>query len=320
MACRPSNKCCICEQWPRLQCSATSEEGNNSGCTAGLKYAQHYCDMVVLSYRTHSAAGQRWFWWLRRFRYKMCIASITLGRASWRPGTVLAGWAAITIWAAVMLPRNSWHQDFRRSFPSCYHQICWYYTLRRFAPNWARAHVASYVSQKYNNKVEGMTVVYMTTTFVYDNNIWCIWVRIISCMLQYGQFQYSPQADNERDHVTDLTSAELHEKSEIYIQNVATRELPSFWSFIFLRKIGLHWHRCKVAAFCDRAEVYLWRHWSVVTWPDMTIKQNFTMSGLNRTGQSCQSSAHYRKRLWGNREKTVWGGVPPPRPARVTIM
>ena len=29
-------------------------------------------------------------------------------------------------------------------------------------------------------------------------------------------------------------------------------------SYIFLRKIVYHWQHCKIATFCDRADVYLW--------------------------------------------------------------
>ena len=40
--------------------------------------------------------------------------------------------------------------------------------------------------------------------------------------------------------------------------------------FIFLRKISCHWQRCKVAAFCNRAEIYSWHR--SVTWPVLKIQ------------------------------------------------
>ena len=58
-------------------------------------------------------------------------------------------------------------------------------------------------------------------------------------MLQNEQFHYSPYAFNGWGHVTDLTSVELHEKSEIckLFLPVALLLYESF-ILIFLRKIA----------------------------------------------------------------------------------
>ena len=56
--------------------------------------------------------------------------------------------------------------------------------------------------------------------------------------------------------MTDLTSDGLHEKFEICKMRLPEGLLLSE-GFIVLRKIACHWQRCEIAAFCDRAEVYL---------------------------------------------------------------
>ena len=111
--------------------------------------------------------------------------------------------------------------------------------------------------------------------------------------------------------MTDLTSDDLHEKSETWKMWVPAGGLLLSESGIILRKIACHWQLCEVAAFCDYVDVYLWRHWSV-TWPELKMKKSIR-SGLNGD-QSCQISALYLIWLRINREKTVWGCTPPPRP------
>ena len=85
-----------------------------------------------------------------------------------------------------------------------------------------------------------MTVVMKT---IFDTSEF---VLPMSFVLQKEQYQYpTPQADNGRGQVTDLTSADLHEKSEIYVQNVEQVSWGVLFpeSFIFLRKIACHWER-----------------------------------------------------------------------------
>ena len=108
-------------------------------------------------------------------------------------------------------------------------------------------------------KIKKCKICFGGISTLHDNNIWCALVRVIPFMLQNEQFQYPPQAYNGRGHVTDLTSDDPQEKSEIYKMWVSGGLLFSE-GFIFLRKIACHRKRCEVVAFCDRAEVYLWRH------------------------------------------------------------
>ena len=125
-----------------------------------------------------------------------------------------------------------------------------------------------------------------------------------------------------RGHVTDLTSQGLDCMKNL---KFSKWEYPGAWnmllspSFIIMGKIACHWQRCKVASFCDSAEVYLWRHRSV-TWYDLKMKK-LIMSGMyGASGMPCFSSPLHT-RLPSNCKKSVWGlghhQPPRPRPARV---
>ena len=110
--------------------------------------------------------------------------------------------------------------------------------------------------------------------------IFGVWVHIISFMLQKEQFQFHHRLImGEVTWLTvDLTSVDMHEKSEVN-KMWAPEGLLLSESFTFLRKIANHWQRCEVAPFCDREEAYLWRHRSV-NWPALEMK-NLIMSDLN---------------------------------------
>ena len=112
-------------------------------------------------------------------------------------------------------------------------------------------------------------------------------------------------------HVTDLTSDHLHEKARCTYNmwDVSTRGFLPFESFVVLRKITCHWQRCDVAAFCDRAEAYLWRHRSV-TWPNLQMKK-FIMSGFNREPVMLNFS-YLSQMVTEQSQGTVWGAHPPP--------
>ena len=110
-----------------------------------------------------------------------------------------------------------------------------------------------------------------------------------------------------------MTSNNLHEKSEIYhIRNVSKGGLLLSESFIYSRKIACHLQRCKVAAFWDRAEVYLWRHRSVaLTWPDLRMKK-FILFNVRLDWEvkhaPFQLSIAKSHRTMNNHEKTFEGG------------
>ena len=55
-------------------------------------------------------------------------------------------------------------------------------------------------------------------------------------------------------------------------------------SFFFLRKIVCHWQRCEVEAFCNRAEVYLWRHrQEKIVWRGLASRRHFFSYGFLTT-------------------------------------
>ena len=133
----------------------------------------------------------------------------------------------------------------------------------------------------------------------YDNNIWCVLVRIISFIMQNEQFPYSPIC-----YVTDLISDDLHEKSEIQKEMWVPGNSLLSESVIFLRKITWHRQRCIVTYFVT---VRRFTYAVIDQFPDLTWKWKCIMSGLNR-GQSWQVPALYRKRPRSNRTN-VWGVV-----------
>ena len=85
-------------------------------------------------------------------------------------------------------------------------------------------------------------------------------------------------------------------------------------SFIFLKKVACHWQRSKVAAFCDRAEVYLWRH-RTVTSPDLNLKKYWYPAWLEVSHTKFQhSTANGSGAIARNRSG---GWHPLPRPVKV---
>ena len=107
---------------------------------------------------------------------------------------------------------------------------------------------------------------------VYDNNIRCVWVRLISLCCKMNNFSVPSQAYNgwARSRVwPDIRWATC----KIRAKNVVPRGLLLSESFIFPRRIVYLWQCCEVATFCDRAEVYLWCHKSVI-WPDLKIEKD----------------------------------------------
>ena len=80
-------------------------------------------------------------------------------------------------------------------------------------------------------------------------------------------------------YMTDLTSDNLHEKSEICKMWVPEGLLP-FEGFIILVKITCHWQRCQIVSFCD---VGMCTYDVIGQWLDLTCKcKKFIMPGLNR--------------------------------------
>ena len=128
----------------------------------------------------------------------------------------------------------------------------------------------------------------------------------VYCKMSNFSFPLGLGIANGRGHVTDLTSDDLHEKSEIDKMWVP-RGLLLFESFIFLRKIDWHWQRCKVHVWPP--EVYLWRHRSV-TWPDLKMNK-FVTSCLNEESVMPNFSALSQTTRKQSRENR-WGGAPPP--------
>ena len=119
-----------------------------------------------------------------------------------------------------------------------------------------------------------------------------------------------------RSHVTDLASDDPHNKIRD-IQSVRTRGLIALWKSLLPEKDACHGQRCEVAAFCDRAEVYLWCH-SVIC-PDLKTKEQYHVWlewGSFMTNFSSLSQTAPEQ----SRENRLGvAPTPSPRPTRVSL-
>ena len=81
----------------------------------------------------------------------------------------------------------------------------------------------------------------------------CMTLYYVIYAAKMYSFSIPSQTYNGRGHVSEPTSDDLHEKSQI--QNVSTRRLITLAAL----QSHCHWQRCKVATFCERVD-YVCRH------------------------------------------------------------
>ena len=111
----------------------------------------------------------------------------------------------------------------------------------------------------------------------------CVWVRLISFMLQNERFQYSPtglQWARSRDW-PDLRWPTC----KIWDKNVVptTQGLATFRKFHLPENDCLyHWQRCELAIFCDPADTYD----AISQWSDLTWKWKKIHNGRHDWGVS----------------------------------